>query len=193
MGSTPKAICTPSPSVWGGHNDSWAARHGGHFLLSTLIWYIQKIKEEAGLNHTIFILINSQGALQFRSLNQRTSGPLNAQLTPGPGVYFNAFIHVYSPRAGADNPLGTNVDVNRKPLSLCPFVASFKTISLQYNFKPLLFPHPTETSYEIWLWLAQRFWRRRSLKMVDRWTTDGRTTDHGYTISSPMSLKAQVS
>ena len=35
-----------------------------------------------------------------------------------PGIYFNAFIHVYSPRAGADNPLGTNVDVNRKPLSL---------------------------------------------------------------------------
>ena len=48
---------------------------------------------------------------------------------------FNAFIHVYSPRAGADNPLGTNNDVNRKPLSLCPFVASFKRISLKYAFK----------------------------------------------------------
>ena len=44
---------------------------------------------------------------------------------PGPGIYFNAFTHVYSPRAGSDNHLGTNVDVNRKPLSLCPFVASF--------------------------------------------------------------------
>ena len=60
---------------------------------------------------------------------QRTNGPVNSHLTPGPGIYFNAFIHVYSPRAGADNLLGTNVDVNRKPLSLCPFVASFKTIS----------------------------------------------------------------
>ena len=58
--------------------------------------------------------------------NQRTSGPVNAHLTPGPGIYFNAFIHVYSPRAGADNPFGTNVDVNRKPLSLCPFVAGLK-------------------------------------------------------------------
>ena len=29
---------------------------------------------------------------------QRTSGPVNAHLTPGPGIYFNAFIHVYSPR-----------------------------------------------------------------------------------------------
>ena len=58
--------------------------------------------------------------------NQRTSGPVNTHLTPGSGIYFNAFIHVYSPRAGADNLLGTNVDVNRKPLSLCPFVASFK-------------------------------------------------------------------
>ena len=70
--------------------------------------------------------------------NQRTNGPVNAHLTPGPGIYFNAFIHVYSPRAGADNPLGTNVDVNRKPLSLCPFVASFKTISLKYDFKHIL-------------------------------------------------------
>ena len=68
-----------------------------------------------------------------------TSGPVNAHLTPGSGIYFNAFIHVYSPRgAGADNPLGTNVDVNRKPLSLCPFVASFKTISLKYGFKHIL-------------------------------------------------------
>ena len=45
-------------------------------------------------------------------VNQRTSGPVNFHLTPGPGILFNAFIHVYSPRAGADNPLGTNVDVN---------------------------------------------------------------------------------
>ena len=59
-------------------------------------------------------------------INQRTSGPVNAHLTPGPGICFNAFIHVYSPRAGADYPLGTSVDVNRKPLSLCPFVASLK-------------------------------------------------------------------
>ena len=50
--------------------------------------------------------------------NQRTSGPVNAHLTPGPGIYFNAFIHVYRPRGEADNPFGTNVDVNRKPLSL---------------------------------------------------------------------------
>ena len=71
-------------------------------------------------------------------MNQRTSGPVNAHLTPGPGIYFNASIHIYSPRTGADNPLGTNVDVNRKPLSLCPFVASFKTISLKYEFKHIL-------------------------------------------------------
>ena len=58
----------------------------------------------------------------------------NADLTPcpGSGIYFNAIIHIYSPIAGADNPLGTNFDVNRKPLSLCPFVASFKTISTRF-------------------------------------------------------------
>ena len=57
--------------------------------------------------------------------NQRTSGPVNSHLTPGPGIYFNVYIYVYSPRAGADNSLRTNVDVNRKALSLCPFVAKF--------------------------------------------------------------------
>ena len=67
--------------------------------------------------------------------NQRTSGPVNTRLTPGPGIYFNAFIHVFSNRAGADNSLGTNADVNRKPVSLCPVVASFKTIFLKYDFK----------------------------------------------------------
>ena len=44
-----------------------------------------------------------------------TSVPVNAHLTPGPGIYFNAFIHVYNLRARADNPLGTNADVNRSP------------------------------------------------------------------------------
>ena len=34
------------------------------------------------------------------------------------------------------------------------------------------FPHPTEAPYEIWLRLDQRFWRRRSLKMVDGHRTD---------------------
>ena len=69
--------------------------------------------------------------------NQRPSGPVNAHLTPGPGIY-NAFILVYSPRAGADIPLRTYVDFNRKPLSLCPFVANFKPISLEYDFKHVL-------------------------------------------------------
>ena len=57
--------------------------------------------------------------------NKRTSGPVNAHLTPGPGIYFNVFIHVYSPMAGADNSLGTNVDVNRKPLSLFSICCKF--------------------------------------------------------------------
>ena len=41
---------------------------------------------------------------------------------------------------------------------------------------------------------GQVVWRRRSLKMVDRWTADdGQMTEHAYTVSSAMSLKAQVS
>ena len=38
------------------------------------------------------------------------------------------------------------------------------------------FPHPTEAPYEIRLWLAQQFWRRKSLKMVDGRTDNGRRT-----------------
>ena len=63
--------------------------------------------------------------------NQRTSGPVNAHLTPGPGIYFNAFIHVYSPRAGTDNSLGTNVDANRKPFLKYDF-KHIKMISYMY-------------------------------------------------------------
>ena len=44
------------------------------------------------------------------------------------------------------------------------------------------FPLPIDASYKIWLWLAKRFQRRRSLKL---WTDDGRTLDHGHPISSP--------
>ena len=69
--------------------------------------------------------------MAFVILKPEGSGPVNTHLTPVPGVYFNAFIYVYSPRAGADNPWGTNIDVNRKPLSFCPFVACFKTISFK--------------------------------------------------------------
>ena len=47
---------------------------------------------------------------------------------------FNDFIHVYSPGTRAENPLGTNFDVNRTPLPLRPYVASFKQISLNSDF-----------------------------------------------------------
>ena len=46
-------------------------------------------------------------------------------------------------------------------------------------FEQLLFPHPMEASYEIWLWSAKTFQKRRCLKSVDN---DGRrttTTDNG--------------
>ena len=52
----------------------------------------------------------------------------------------NDFIHVYSPRSGTDNPLGTKLyDVNRKPLSLCPFVASLKKSLWSLIFYRFLF------------------------------------------------------
>ena len=52
--------------------------------------------------------------------------------------FFHDFIHVYSPGAEADNPLGRNFDVNRNILSPRSFVASFKQISLNSNFMQFL-------------------------------------------------------
>ena len=53
----------------------------------------------------------------------------------------------------------------------------------------LSFPYPVEAPYEIWLWLAQGFgedlwkWRTDDGRRIPE---DGRTTEHAYTISSPM-------
>ena len=48
-------------------------------------------------------------------------------------IFFHDLIHVYSPGVGQTVPKGQNFDVNRKALSLYPFVASFKEMTL-YNF-----------------------------------------------------------
>ena len=48
--------------------------------------------------------------------------------------FFHDLIHVYSPGAEADSPRGQNFDVNRNVLSLYPFVASFKEMSLKSDF-----------------------------------------------------------
>ena len=46
------------------------------------------------------------------------------------------FFHRYiAPGQGQTTLCGQNYDVNRKALSLCPFVASFKKISLKSDFK----------------------------------------------------------
>ena len=39
-----------------------------------------------------------------------------------------------APGQGQATLCGQNPDVNRKALSLCPFVASFKKISLKFDF-----------------------------------------------------------
>ena len=52
---------------------------------------------------------------------------------------------------------------------------------------------PFAAPYEIWLWLAKWFLRRKRLNSVDgQTTTAGRRTEPAYTISSPQSLKVQV-
>ena len=58
-------------------------------------------------------------------------------------------------------------------------------------FEQIFVPHPMEALYEIWVWLAQRFLRRRCLKsgrLTDRPTDDARRKPT-YPISSPVSLR----
>ena len=52
-------------------------------------------------------------------------------IAPGQGRFFHMYI---APGQGQTTLCGQNPDVNRKALSLCPFVATFKKISLKSDF-----------------------------------------------------------
>ena len=47
--------------------------------------------------------------------------------------FFHDLVHVYSPGQGQTALRGQNFDVNRKALSLYPFAASFKEMSLKFE------------------------------------------------------------
>ena len=49
-------------------------------------------------------------------------------------IHIYDIIHVYSPGTRQKTPRGETFDVNRKPLSLRPFVASFKQNALNSDF-----------------------------------------------------------
>ena len=55
----------------------------------------------------IFLEMHNMFKLYMHIFNQRTNGPVNAHLSSG--IYTNKLghIHVYSPRAGTDAPLGS--------------------------------------------------------------------------------------
>ena len=48
--------------------------------------------------------------------------------------FLHDLMHIYSPRAGTGSPQGTKFWCQQKALSLYPFVASFKEISILYIF-----------------------------------------------------------
>ena len=48
-------------------------------------------------------------------------------------------LYVYSPGQGQTTPWGRTFDVNRKPLSLCPFVAGLKKNALKSDFIYIFF------------------------------------------------------
>ena len=90
------------------------------------------------ISYTLCIKLCLLFYLGHWSGNQRTSGPVNAHLTPGPGIYlihiFNDFIHVYSPGARAENPLGTNFWCQQKALTTSTICCNFQTNLFQFWF-----------------------------------------------------------
>ena len=130
------SLCLNAHLLFRYFQKTWSSSHN-FFVVKDFFKNVtlQILNLSGKLNFPGMVYFNFESVFtEINNTNQRTSGPVNSHLTPGPGIYFNAFIHVYSPRAGADNPLRTNVDVNRKPRSLWPFVASFKLISLNSDF-----------------------------------------------------------
>ena len=83
------------------------------------------------------ILMSSETSCHFGHLLQVSKKSLWSLILY---IFFiHDFIHVYSPRAGADNPLGTKFDVSRNILSLRSFVASLKKISNEVWFYTFFF------------------------------------------------------
>ena len=50
-------------------------------------------------------------------------------------IFFHAFIHVYSPRAGLDNPMGTKFWCQQKGLITLPICGKFQKILFKVDFK----------------------------------------------------------
>ena len=73
-------------------------------------------------------------------MNQRASGPVNTHLTPGPGIYILMLFYMYIALGqGRTTSWGQTFDVNRKLLSLCPYVAGLKKIALKSDFIYIFF------------------------------------------------------
>ena len=76
-------------------------------------------------------LVSTESPYHFNHLLQVSNKSLWIMILH---TFFNVFPYVYNPGAGAVNLCGQTPDVNRKAFSLCPFVASFKKISLTSDF-----------------------------------------------------------
>ena len=68
-----------------------------------------------------------------RNTNQRTSGPVNAYLTPGPGIFL-MLLYMYLAPGQGQTSLGDKILMTTEAFSLCLYVASFKMISSKSNF-----------------------------------------------------------
>ena len=77
------------------------------------------------------ILMSTETTCHFDHLLQVSKKSLSSLILYN---FFHYFIHVYSLRAGADNPVGMKFWCQQEHLSLRSFVASLKKISLKSDF-----------------------------------------------------------
>ena len=71
----------------------------------------------------------------MRFADHRTSGPVNAHLIPGPGIYFNAFIHFIAPGQGQTTPWGQMLRSTESPY---PFAHVLQVLK-QSLWSPILY------------------------------------------------------
>ena len=73
-----------------------------HWKLPSTVLFAQSIQKVSvkALVQVDFRLDALSKHKQNLYLNRRTSGPVNAHLTPGPGIYFNALYMYIAPQLG---------------------------------------------------------------------------------------------
>ena len=120
-------------------------RHMSHLVTKPTKWHVHPVKTQIGLgiqpvwSETSLSVWRKLGSLathwpHSEDSDQTVRMPRLIRVFAGRTCHFVGFVmrrlnYIYSPGQGQTIHRGQNFDDNRKALSLCPYVASFKMIS----------------------------------------------------------------